>query len=71
MLIAKVLHVMNSTMQGMVKGKFNIAFLIAKENMAFTEMKAMCELEERHEVDLGTAENNTQSCATFLQCIAK
>ena len=57
--------------QQTVEQKFNIAFLIAEENMALTKMKAICELEERHGVDLGTAYKNNQVCATFVEYIAK
>ena len=39
--------------------------------MAFTKMKAICELEERHGVDLGTAYKNNQAWATFVEYIAK
>ena len=36
-----------------MKRKFDIAYLIAKHNLAFTKMGPLCELEERHGVDLG------------------
>ena len=39
--------------------------------MAFTKRKAICELEERHGVDLRTAYKNNQACATFVEYIAK
>ena len=67
----RLLHVMDNASQQTVERKFNIAFLIAKENMARTKMKAICELEERHGVDLGTAYKNNQACATFVEYIAK
>ena len=37
----RLLHVMDSTLQQTVEQKFDIAFLIAKENMALTKMKAI------------------------------
>ena len=36
-----------------VKWEFDIAYLIAKHSLAFTKMGPLCELEERHGVDLG------------------
>ena len=39
--------------------------------MNLTKMKAICELEERHGMDLGNAYKNKQACATFVEYIAK
>lgn len=36
-----------------VKGKFDIAYLIAKHYLAFTKMKPLCELKERHWLNEG------------------
>jgi len=33
-------------------------------------MKALCELEERHGIDLGPAYTNDHACATFVEFIA-
>ena len=32
------------------KKKFDVAYMMAKEKMAFTKMKPLCELEKRHGV---------------------
>ena len=48
--IAKALHTMDSSMEQQMKTKFDIAFTIARENMAYAKMKPICELEERHGV---------------------
>ena len=45
--------------------------MIAKEKLAFTKMKPICELEERHGVDLGAGYKNDHACATFISFIAK
>lgn len=45
--------------------------MIVKENMAFTKMKSICELQERHGVMLGTGYKNDKACATFVEFIAK
>ena len=51
------------------KRKFDIAYTIAKENMAFSKMGALCELQERHGVDLGSGYKNEKACATFVDFI--
>ena len=68
--IAKALHTMDTESQLKVKRKFDIAFMIAKENLAFTKMKPICELEERHGVDLGQGYKNNQACSSFVEYIA-
>ena len=39
--------------------------------MAFTKMKSVCDLEERHGVSLGSGYKNDHACATFIEFIAK
>ena len=41
---------MDATTRETVKKKFDISYMLVKENLAFTKMKAICELEERHGV---------------------
>ena len=53
------------------KKKFDISYMIAKEKLAFTKMKPICELEERHGVDLGVGYRRNHSLATFVSFIAK
>ena len=69
--IAKALYKLDTDAELKVKRKFDIAYLIAKENLAFSKMKPLCELEERHGVDLGQGYKNDQACATFVDYIAK
>ena len=45
--------------------------MIAKEKMAFTKMKPICEFEERHGVNLGAGYKNDHACATFVEFIAR
>ena len=51
--IANALHNLDDDAALKVKRKFDIAYLIAKHNLAFTKMGPLCKLEERHGVDLG------------------
>lgn len=53
-----------------LKRKFDIAYLIAKEKMSFKKMKLLCDLEERHGVDIGGSYRNNHACATFVKFIA-
>ena len=65
--IARALSTMDATSKEWMKQKFDIAITISKENMAFTKMKPICELMERHGVDLGEGyKNNQVSWATSL-----
>ena len=48
------------------KCKFDVAYMIAKENLPFTKMKAMCKLVEQNGAELGQGYKNDQACATFI-----
>ena len=50
--------------------KFDISHMIAKEKLAFAKMKPICELEERHGVDLRVGYKNNRPYATFVSFIA-
>ena len=50
-----------------VKRKFEVLYVIAREKLAFTKMKALCSLEEQHGVDLGPGYRNEHPCATFVE----
>ena len=63
--IANALHNLDGNAALKVKRKFDIAYLIAKHNLAFTKVGPLCELEERHGVDLGQGYKNDQACATL------
>ena len=51
--------------------KFDISYMTAKEKLAFTKMKPICELEESNGVNLGVGYKNNRACATFVSFIAK
>ena len=61
----------NEATKAKLKRKFDVAYMIAKENLSFTKMKSICELEERHGTDLGAGYKNDHSCATFVEFIAR
>ena len=53
------------------KCKFEVSYMIAKEKFALTKMQPLCNLEEKHGVDLGPDYRNDHACATFVEYIAR
>lgn len=54
-----------------MKKKFDICFVMAKENIAFRKYSAIYELEQRHGVDLGFAYHTKDSAKKFTHYIAE
>lgn len=54
-----------------IRGKFDIAYVLSKEKLAFTKMPSICELKERHGVNLGAGYKNDQACGTCIEFIAR
>lgn len=69
--IAKALSTIDPDTECKLKRKFEIAYMICREGLAFTKMAALCELEEKHGVDLGTGYKNNQACSVFVDYIAQ
>ena len=69
--IARALCKLDEHSEQVLKRKFEIAYLICKENLAFTKMAPLCQLEICHGVDLGQGYKNDQACATFVEYIAR
>ena len=55
-----------------LKRKFEISFkiMMVKENLAFKKMKPLCDMEERHGVEIGVSYRNDHGCASFVDSIA-
>ena len=53
------------------KRKFEVSYMIAKEKFVLTKMQPLCNLEEKHGVDLGPGYRNDHACATFIEYIAR
>ena len=62
---------MDSEAEVKIKRKFDLAYVMAKENIAFAKMKPLCQLEERHGVDLGETDKTDMACSTFVDHIAR
>ena len=69
--IARSLLTIDKTVQDKVKKKFDICFVMAKENMAFRKYPALHELEVRHGVDLGESYKTKDSAKIFTHYIAE
>jgi len=44
--------------------------MVVKENISFKQMKSLCLLEEKYEVELGASYQNNMGCASFVEAIA-
>jgi hypothetical protein len=53
-----------------LRKKFDVAYVIAKESLAFSKMPVLVNMEERHGVDVGTKHKGDHACAEFVQFIA-
>ena len=69
--IAQAFYRMDQTVEKQTKMKFDVAYMIAKEGIAFTKMNSLCQLQERHGVKLGECYKNDHACATFVEYIAR
>ena len=69
--IAKALSKMDACAEETIKKKFDVAYMLAKEGMAFHKMKPICQLLEREGVDLGGGYKNDLACSTFIDYIAR
>lgn len=60
--IARAFYRMDHAVEGKVKIKFDVAYMMAKEGISFLKMKSLCQLQERHGVDLGECYKNDHLC---------
>ena len=69
--IAKSLLAMDKSLQEKMGKKFDIYYVLAKENMAFRKYPAIHELEIRHGIDLGHSYATKDSAKLFTHYIAE
>ena len=69
--IARALEKMNASTVLNIKWKFEIVFFICKQHLPFTEIGPICNLEEKHRVNLGSGYKNDKACVVFVEFIAK
>ena len=53
-----------------LKQKFELAYMVAKENLFFKNMKPLCDIEEKQRVEIGASYRNDHGCASFVEAIA-
>ena len=69
--IARALYRMDQTVEKQTKMKFDVAYMMAKEGISFCKMKSLCQVQERHGINLGGCYKNEHACATFVEYIAQ
>ena len=69
--IAKCFSKMDAVTKERLKKKFDVCYLLTKENMAFLKYPAILELEERHGIDMGFAYRTKDSAKAFTHYIAE
>ena len=69
--IARALSKLPDLEKSELRVKFDLAYLIAKEKLAFSKYPKLCELEARHGVSIGTSYTNEVVGKTFTYYIAK
>ena len=69
--ITKSLLAMDKSLQEKMSKKFDICYVLAKENMAFSKYPAIHELEIRHGIDLGHSYATKDSAKLFTHYIAE
>ncbi|CAB3993296.1 zinc finger 862-like [Paramuricea clavata] len=68
--IIQALENLSNEEQERMKIKFDVAYLVATEQMAFSKYPSICALEIRHGVDIGQSYLNANACKEFVHCIA-
>jgi len=69
--IVRAFSRMVSTLQQNMVRKFEVAYTIAKEGIAFRKMTTICDLIERQSINLGEGYKSNVACSTFVDFIAK
>jgi len=69
--IVKAISRMDSALQQRMVRKFEVAYMIVKEGMAFRKMTSLCNLIEWQGIDLGEGYKTNVACSTFVDFIAQ
>lgn len=64
--IAMVLALLNASLKLKLTKKFDIAYLLCKQGLAFTKMSLLCALEEHHGVDFTSGYKTTKCALSWL-----
>ena len=69
--IVRALNTMDKSLEEKMIKKFQVAFTIAREGIAFAKMPTLCDLLERQGVNLGEGYKTNMACSTFVDFIAE
>ena len=69
--IAWALEKMSDSEMQRLRCKFEIAYVIVTEKLAFLKYPVICQLEKKHGVDIGQSYLNERSCRDFIYYIAE
>ena len=69
--IAQSLHTLSDEELKKVRKKFDVAYFVATEQLAFRKYPQICALEMKHGVDLGSSYLNEKSCREFVHYLAE
>ena len=69
--IAKALHELSEDARSTLRIKFDIAYFVASQKLAFTNYPAICDLESKHGVKVGSCYLNQNAGKTFCHFIAE
>lgn len=69
--IARSLSMLSEVDRTRMRRKFDISFVMAREGIAFEKFLPLCELESRHDVELGHAYKTAPSAKLFTYYIAQ
>ena len=69
--IARSLNRIENEDSERLRKKFDISYFVATEKLPFVKYPSICELEQRHGVDIGTTYENWKAGASFIHYIAE
>ena len=69
--IVSILQEIPEDTKSKLRKKFDIAYIVATQKLVDSKYPAICELEKRHGVNIGSTYLNSNACKTFCKFIAE
>ena len=69
-IIGQMLMTLDATTQARMRRKFDVCYMMAKENILFLKYLSFWELEDHHDIDMGPAYRTPDSAKSFISFIA-
>ena len=69
-IVGQSLTTLDATTQARMRRKFDVCYIMAKENIPFSKYPSVLELEDRHDVDMGPAYRTSDSAKRLTSFIA-